>query len=317
MDYSDKERFFMAMDRYLGAAQDNGWLNPKSIVVFPEYIGTWLVAANENNLVYSAQTTAEAIQYLISAHQADFAKEMQEAGRYAADTVRYSVFKIKSQQSAQIYHKVFSRLARKYQVTIAAGSILLPEPRIEAGQLNVADGPLYNVSVIYKPDGTPYNQIARKSYLTSSEVAFTAEGNPDNLPVFDTPAGKIGVLICADAWYPLAYSVLRRQQVDLILVPSFKALDAVLDLLWRGYNNHPAPDDVDLTDIGKITEEQALLKYSLAGRMSSSGAQCGMNVFLRGAIWEMNTDGYTITVYQDQVFKGKYVSGTALFNQWL
>lgn len=27
----------------------------------------------------------------------------------------------------------------------------------------------------------------------------------DDIPVFDTPVGKLGVLVCADSWYPEAY----------------------------------------------------------------------------------------------------------------
>jgi predicted amidohydrolase len=316
-DYADKERFFMAMDRYLRAASQKGWLNPKTIVIFPEYIGTWLLVANEDNAVYTTKTTSEVISSLAWRHPLAFIEKLFEAARYANDNIRYSAFTIKAQQTAQIYHEVFSRLAKQYQVTIAAGSILLPGPEIEAGQLKTADGPLYNVTVVYKPDGTPYDKIVRKAYITSFEASFTAAGNPEDLPVFNTPAGKVGVLICADAWYPLAYSVLRRQRADLILVPSFKTLAGRLDRLWDGYNNHPAPLDVDPNDIGTITEEQAMLKYSLAGRMKSAGAKYGMNVFLRGALWDMDTDGYTITVEQDQVFEGEYHSGAALYNQWL
>lgn len=317
LDYANQQSFFKAMERYLRAARCKGWLSPKTVVHFPEYIGTWLVAANETESVYTAQTTNEAIQRLIANHQQAFLQEMAGAGRYAQDTVTYSVFKLKAQQSAQIYHEVFSRLAQKYRVTIAAGSILLPNPEIKDGLLQTSDGPLYNVAIVYRPNGKPYRQIAYKSYITTFEAPYTAAGNPENLPVYATPAGNVGILICADAWYPLAYSVLRRQQVDLILVPSFKTMEARLDKVWEGYNNHPVPEDVDLNDIGKLTEEQAILKYSLAGRMNSSGAKCGMNVFLRGTLWDMATDGYTISTDNRGLYKGSYVSGAALFNQWI
>jgi hypothetical protein len=36
------------------AAQSKGWLNEKTIVVLPEYLGTWLVAAGEKPGIYAA-----------------------------------------------------------------------------------------------------------------------------------------------------------------------------------------------------------------------------------------------------------------------
>lgn len=316
-DYVDQQRFGLALERYFSAARQKGWLNEKTMVVFPEYLGTWLVVANERNAAYTASTTTRAMIQVVLCHPLAFLKEFLGAGRFAKDKLKYAIFKVKANQSAQIYHTVFAGLARKYRVTVVAGSILLPDPQIKAGQLQTASGPLYNVTVVYQPDGQPYAQIVRKSYLTRSESSFLTEGNPDQLPVLDTPAGKMGVLICADAWYPRAYEVLDRQKAELIVTPSFKTLDARLNQGWKGYNNHPAPKDVQLSDIGSITEEQALLKYSLAGRLKSTGAQWGMNVFLRGEFWDMKTDGYTITIDRNQVFSGKRYAGAELFNLWL
>ncbi|HEY63838.1 MAG TPA: hypothetical protein G4O02_04650 [Caldilineae bacterium] len=38
-------------------------------------------------------------------------------------------------------------------------------------------------------------------------------------PAFDTPAGRLGVLICADSWYPQACEAMRDHSVEMIAVP--------------------------------------------------------------------------------------------------
>lgn len=77
------------------------------------------------------------------------------------------------------------------------------------------------------------------------------------------------------------------------------------------------PDDVDPKDVGRLTEGQAWLKYSLPGRLRSSGANWGLTVFLRGALWDLGSDGHTIVVDGPAVTEAKHVSGAALVNCWL
>src|SRR5512141_917868 len=63
-DYASQETFCSRLESYLEAAGQKGWLNERTVAVFPEYVGTWLVAAGEKNTVYTARTTAEAMPHL-------------------------------------------------------------------------------------------------------------------------------------------------------------------------------------------------------------------------------------------------------------
>mgnify|MGYP000989722614 FL=1 len=45
LDYATADTLRARLDGYLAAARAQGWLNERTIVVFPEYLGTWLVAA--------------------------------------------------------------------------------------------------------------------------------------------------------------------------------------------------------------------------------------------------------------------------------
>jgi len=57
-----------------------------------------------------------------------------------------------------------------------------------------------------------------KCHLYARERDYFTPG--EELKVFDTPLGKIGIMICYDAGFPEAARILRRQGADLILCPS-------------------------------------------------------------------------------------------------
>ena len=314
-DYASAETFYAKMDRYLDVASRRGWLGERTIVVLPEYIGTWLVAAGERPRVYHAGTIAAAMLALALSHPLRFIRALLSAT--AEDTVKYSLFRMKAAHMREIYHSVFSSLARKYAVTIVAGSIVLPSPAVHNRVLTIGDGALCNVSIVYRPDGSAYDDVVRKAFPIQAERSFTAPGSAASLPVFDTPAGKLGVLICADAWYPAPYAALTAKGAQIVAVPSYLAPDGVWHQPWRGYDGAPAPDDVAARDLGTLTEGQAWLKYALAGRMPGSGIRHGINVFLRGDLWDLGSDGHTIVVRKRTVLEAEHVAGAALVNFWL
>jgi len=314
-DYASEYNFKTKIETYLLAARQKNWLNPKTIVALPEYIGTWLVTAEEKGSVYTAPNINKAMGTMLLCNIFSFFKELPFAK--AEDGVRYSLFKMKAKKAASIYQHVFSELAKKYGITIVAGSIILPSPRINQGKLETGNGRLYNVSIVYKPDGMAYESIVRKVFLVKEEQSFLTKAPVDELPVFETPAGKLGVLICADAWYPLSYTALKSRKVDLIIVPSYLESDGSFIRPWHGYNGYPAPDDVNLKDINRITEGEACIKYSLAGRMHTAGALYGVNVFLRGKLWDLGSDGETIIINRGKIIKAKNNSGAAILNCWL
>ena len=86
---------------------------------------------------------------------------------------------------------------------------------------------------------------------------------------------------------------------------------------WPGYATEHVPADVDLQDVQHLTEEEAWLKYALAGRITASGATMGMHVFFHGRIWDQIGDGQTIIVHKEEVITAPYVAKAALVNVWL
>jgi len=316
-DYSSSESFFKKLNNYLFVAQHEQWLNEKTIVVFPEYLGSWLVLAGEDEKIFQAATLETAEQKLALRHPLKYISHLfasHERGKTEA-----AFFRMKAKQMAEIYQDVFSRLANEYAVTIVAGSIVLPAPQISSGRLIPSDGPLYNSSIVYQPDGSPHPFVIRKVFPTSRELPFTTPASTENIPTFDTPAGRLGVLICADSWYPQAYVRLKEQDIDLLAVPSYEIFGMQYwNRVWVGYAGWPAPPDVDVDDVKRLKESEAWMKYALAGRIHSSGAKHGINVFLRGKLWDQDFGGWPATVVQgEEVFVEEQTEQAAMFNLWL
>jgi predicted amidohydrolase len=316
-DYLSEAAFYARLAGYFQGAQQKGWMRENTILVLPEYLGTWLVVADERPEIARATTVTEAMQQLAFSHLVPFAREAllgKEKDRVAA-----SLFRIKAAKMAAIYQTVFSRLAREYQVTVVAGSILLPAPVVDQGVVHAGKGPLYNVTAVYRPDGLAEPALVKKVYPIASELPFVAQALVADLPVFDTPAGRLGVLICADSWFPEAYQKIRQLGVDILVVPS-----AILpgkgweQLPWHGYSGYAAPADVNVAqDVDQISEAQAWDRYALEGRFAQSGARYGMNLFFYGDLLDLSPcNGRWKMIAGDVVLKGRQDSA-ALINLWL
>ncbi|MCX6376674.1 MAG: carbon-nitrogen hydrolase family protein, partial [Armatimonadetes bacterium] len=243
-DYASDETLYQKLDAYLREADRRGWLNRKTVVVFPEYIGAWLVVAGEKRGVYEAPTADRAMKLMAASNPVSFIRAAASAeGR---DRLKDALFRMKAKEISGSYYSVFAPLAADYGVTIVAGSVVLPSPKVEfPGFVGPGRGPLYNACAVFTPAPGACDRLAVKSYPTKEEQAFIAAGKVEDLPVFDTPAGRLGVLVCADAWFPEAYETLKRQKVSIVVVPSFGVGDAnVLKRKWTGYSGWPNPTDV-------------------------------------------------------------------------
>jgi predicted amidohydrolase len=314
-DYASEERFLAKLDGYLAEARKRGFIGARTVVVFPEYVGAWLIVAGEKQSVYRAPTIDRAATILAASNLLSFLRWLPSAN--APDRARCALFKMKARSTAGIYQRVFSRLAKTYRVTIVAGSVVLPAPELRAGALVPGRGPLCNVSVVYGPDGRALAPVVRKAFPVEEELRYMSAGRVEDLPAFDTPAGRLGVLICADSWYPQLYRALKSQQVELIAVPAFLYPSAQWDAPWPGYTGAAPPADVDPRDPHSLTEREAWLKYALPARIAQAGAQAGITVFLQGRLWDLSGAGQAIAVGGDSLHTCPRADGAALLNLWL
>jgi N-carbamoylputrescine amidase len=88
----------------------------------------------------------------------------------------------------------------------------------------VRDG-LFNTAVVVGPDG--YVGAYRKTHLWDDEKTIFLPG--DRLRSFDTPLGRLGVMICYDNYFPEVPSALAASGADVICHPL--ATDGSFDML--------------------------------------------------------------------------------------
>ncbi|ANF57086.1 bifunctional GNAT family N-acetyltransferase/carbon-nitrogen hydrolase family protein [Halotalea alkalilenta] len=105
------------------------------------------------------------------------------------------------------FKEEISRMAVSYNINIIAGSM------IEQGE----DGRLYNVAYLCRRDGSIDRQP--KLHITPQERRDWVIEGGDSLTVFDTDAGRIGILICYDVEFPELARLLAEQEMDILFVP--------------------------------------------------------------------------------------------------
>ena len=279
-DYRSPVELRRKLAAYLDKARSDGLLNRKTIVVLPEHIGTWLVASGEKNEVYQAKSVSEAMGWLALSNPLKLLRALPATE--GQDRFADALFRMKAPQMAADYQALFGGLAKEYGVTLVAGSIVLPEPRVENGILLPGKGPLFNVSQVFSSDGQPIGQPQRKVVPIIDEQGFTAASPASDLRVVDTPAGRLGVLVCADSWFPQTYQALAEGKVDLLAVPAFLTGNGSWEKPWGGYNGAPTPADVQF-EAGELSEGDAWQRMAMAGRMAQPDEIADAMLFLCSA----------------------------------
>ncbi|MGK5510267.1 carbon-nitrogen hydrolase family protein [Brevibacillus formosus] len=95
-------------------------------------------------------------------------------------------------------------------------------------------GTLYCSVLFFGPDGELLG-VHRKLKPTASERLIWGEGDGSTLPVFDTPYGRIGALICWENYMPLARAAMYAKGVQIYIAPTADARDA-----WQATIRHIA-----------------------------------------------------------------------------
>jgi predicted amidohydrolase len=101
--------------------------------------------------------------------------------------------------------KAWMETARRHGLHLVAG-------------INERDGQaLYNSAAVIGPFG--HVGTFRKMHLWAAENLFFEPGNL-GFPVFKTPLGRIGTLICYDGWFPESYRLCALQGADIVCIPT-------------------------------------------------------------------------------------------------
>ncbi|AZD49427.1 carbon-nitrogen hydrolase family protein [Pseudomonas chlororaphis] len=313
-DYQSPERLHRKLAAYLQQARDQGLLNEKTVVVLPEHIGTWLMVSGEKNELYQAASLKEAMNWLAVSNPLPFLRALITAK--GDNRLNDAHLRMKARSMAEQYQRLFGGLAKEFGITLVAGSIVLPEPVIEGSNLRIGSGALYNTTLVFGSDGLPIGQPQRQLYPTFDERGFIQASADQAVQVVDTPAGRLGVLIGSDSWYPDNYRKLNAQGAQLVAVPAFVMGRGAWDRPWRGYKNLSTPSEVSLKP-EEVSEGEAWRRLTLTSRAPSSLASAGVSVFLRGQFWDQGSAGQSFINSNGEHFADGDARGARLLNIWL
>jgi nitrilase len=108
--------------------------------------------------------------------------------------------------------KPIQAAARRLKVTVSIG--------VHERDGEFSRGTLYNTVVLIGPDGEVLNRH-RKLMPTNPERMVWGAGDATGLRVIDTPAGRVGSLICWENYMPLARFALFAQGCEIYVAPTW------------------------------------------------------------------------------------------------
>lgn len=272
-DYSSEERFYRKLESYILEAQRNGFLNEKTILVFPEHIGTPLVLLNEEKSIYYQNDLQSVIKILTK--KLSFASQPKPKDNSV--TIQ-KLFIYKSQKMKEVYVRAFSQLSKFYNITILAGSILLPNPQFENFEIQIYGEELKNVGFIFAY-GKPLPFIIQKNYLASFEGI--AKVTSSSLPIYPISNLNLSlsVLFSNDSLYNQNYSA----NAEIILSPS--AVYEKQKILWQDpviSNSLKGDKSLFFENDKNLTPAELWNKFGLAGKFPYLTSKIYLQVFLRG-----------------------------------
>ncbi|MFO8149905.1 MAG: nitrilase-related carbon-nitrogen hydrolase [Trueperaceae bacterium] len=181
----------------------------------------------------------------------------------------------------------FARAARATGATLVAGSGFFPTVAFEAARgLHVVDPRVHNLALLFAPSGAV---VARspKLFLTQGleRRVGLARGRLEDLPVVDTPVGRVAVAVCLDGWYHHVIERFDGLGAQVLVQPSANAAS------WA----RPWPPDP------AIDEGQAWLGRGLrAGLVGRAHLRYGVNPMLVGSLPPLVLEGRSTVVVRRQ-----------------
>ncbi|MBA1274577.1 carbon-nitrogen hydrolase [Stutzerimonas azotifigens] len=229
-DYQSRERLHLKFATYLEQARQAGMLGPQTVVVLPEHVGTGLFALGEKAEVQQARTLRDAMQLMAMSNPFHYLGAL--LANEGDDRRTDAVLRMKASQMAEAYQSIFGQLAAEFGVTLVAGSVVLPEPRLENRRLSVGDGPLRQVSLVFDPSGQPLDGLWHKRSVSRYERRYSDASDQAQPAPVDTPAGRLQVALGCDAYAGV------DERTEVLAIPGAVVIETC------GHGAHPLPQEL-------------------------------------------------------------------------
>lgn len=137
----------------------------------------------------------------------------------------------------QIYLKRYQALAKEHNINIVPGTI------VELHDQNTPNERLLNVAYFIDTTGAISGEYVKKNLWGPIERQHLTSSTTGLHPAFDTPLGKVGMLVCWDLAFPEAFRELIMQGAKLIIIPTFWLLT---DCSKEGLDINPTAESLFL-----------------------------------------------------------------------
>lgn len=136
--------------------------------------------------------------------------------------------------------------------------------------LHNAESPLQNTAYFIDPMGKVLSSYTKKNLWGPSERAHLSSSARDPHLVFDTPLGRVGLLVCWDLAFPEAFRELIAQGAKIIIVPMFWTLSDASD---AGLRHNPSAEAllVDSVATARAFENTCAVLVANAGGPPGKG----------------------------------------------
>lgn len=192
------------------------------LIVFPEDIGAPLYFVNRYDSVRNATTLAGAMTSLATNHTVEvFLRSL-----FCRVSPARALALTRAADVGRTYVETFSSLARDHGVYIVAGSAPLPDFPIDylAGSITYAaeSNDVFNVSYFFGPDGRIIGRQRKVNLIPLEQIdgLDLTPGRLEDLSVFNTEFGSVGIAICADVFHDDVVSALVKKGADILVQPS-------------------------------------------------------------------------------------------------
>lgn len=161
-------------------------------------------------------------------------------------------------QQTPRYLDKYCSLAKELGICIVPGTLLsVPKDEVE-------DRRLLNISYFIGPEGTVLGQYQKRNLWHPEKPILAPSPSPEPHKAFDTPLGRVGLLICWDLTFPEAMRALVADGAIIIIIPSCwlraDSVDAAL-----GVNPDLSILYLDTLCIARAFENTAAVLYVNAG----------------------------------------------------
>jgi predicted amidohydrolase len=274
-DYADGGAFYKKMASLMDRASRGVDFSQPTLVAFPEGIGLPLAF-----VPYTYRHIGDAktiMQVLMRGLPPNLPRFLRAAAKFRTSVMR-TVFLETALEAEDIYVRAFSSLAREYGVYLCGGCIYLPHIEEEAVRgRHVVSKAVYNQSYLFNPHGVCLRRTPKLHLAPPTEprFGFTAGHRSDLMPI-DTHIGRLGTLVCYDAFHRSLIERLDAMAVEVVINPSHN------ERRWdvpAGFNN-------------EISVSEAWLRHGLPGMIQGrEHLRYGVSPMLVGPVFDVRSHG--------------------------